>query len=335
MNPCVSVVLPVYNVAPYIEETIASILKQTFTDFELLVLDDCSTDDTAARVKAIDDQRLRFIQNPQNLGRAGTDNAALPYVRGRYIAKMDGDDLCHPERLARQVAFLEKYPEINVVGSWMQNFGASTYLNRYPEKPVDAQVLTLFTLPTGNPSVMLRTRLLREGGMQYDATLRQTEDYDFFARYVRELRLASLTQALISYRVPPDATKTSILTERATVANDVRERLLRTWGVSQQPRDMQIHNVVAMVGSPLGDISLDEVEEWLLRLIQYNAEQPLFEPAALRRGLGERWFEMCYAHPQPWLRNVRRFEHSPLATYFPVTGSKRLKFWAKALRFNF
>ncbi|GAA4495765.1 hypothetical protein GCM10023172_07980 [Hymenobacter ginsengisoli] len=335
MNPCVSVVLPIYNVAPYIEETIASILKQTFTDFELLVIDDCSTDDTAAKVQSFKDPRLRFIQNTQNLGRAGTDNAALPHVRGRYVAKMDGDDLCHPERLARQVAYLEKHPEVNIVGSWMQNFGASTYLNRYPERPADTQVLTLFTLPTGNPSVMLRTSLLREGGMQYDASLRQTEDYDFFARYVRELRVATLPQALIQYRVPPDTIKVSILTERSTVANDVRERLLRTWGVSQNPRDILVHNAIARIGSPLLDVSLDEVEEWLLRLIQYNAVQPLFEPAALCRGLGERWFEMCYTHPESWFRNVRRFGRSPLAVYFPVTGSKRLKFWAKALRFNF
>lgn len=332
MNPCVSVVLPVYNVAPYIKETIASILKQTFTDFELLVLDDCSTDDTAAKVQAIDDRRLRFIQNPQNLGRAGTDNAALQHVRGRYIAKMDGDDLCHPERLARQVAFLEKHPEVNVVGSWMQNFEASTYLNSYPEKPADAQVLTLFTLPTGNPSVMLRTCLLREGGMRYDAVLRQTEDYDFFARYVRELRLVTLPKALIHYRVLPNAVKSSVLAERAMVADKVREQLLCNWGVSFTVRELQIHNAIAMLGRPFGNIKLEEVEEWLCKLIQYNDKQPLFEAAALRRGLGERWFEVCYTHRLPLFGNVQQFRRSSLATYFPVTCMQWLKFIGRAIR---
>ena len=109
MPPYVSVILPAYNVELYIEDAISSILEQTLVDFELLVVDDCSTDNTAAKVQAIRDQRLRFIQNSRNLGRAGADNAAIPHVRGKFIAKMDGDDLCHPERLAKQVKCLENH----------------------------------------------------------------------------------------------------------------------------------------------------------------------------------------------------------------------------------
>jgi glycosyltransferase involved in cell wall biosynthesis len=331
MIPRVSVVMPVYNVAPHVEATISSVLAQTFTDFELLVLDDCSTDGTAAVVQAMRDPRIRFIQNARNLGRAGTDNAALPYVRGEYIAKMDGDDLCHPERLARQVAYLDSHPDVNVMGAWMQNFGASTYLNRYPTTPAAAQVLTLFTLPTGNPSVMLRTRLFREQGMTYDGSLRQTEDYDFFARYVRALRIATLPEALIQYRVPPDAVKTAILTERATVADEVRERLLRDWGVVTSERELRVHNTIAMLGRPLGDITLAEVEAWLRKLIAFNDQQPLFEPAALRQGLGERWFEVCYTHPQRRLGSVRHYGRSPLAAYFSLSGRQQLKFWLQAI----
>ena len=334
MLPCVSVVLPVYNVAPYIEATIASILEQTFADFELLVLDDCSTDDTAARVQSIRDPRLRFIRNPRNLGRAGTDNAALPHVRGKFIAKMDGDDLCHPERLARQVAFLESNPDVNVVGAWIQNFGASTYLNRYPASPDAAQVLTLFTLPTGNPAVMLRASLFRDQGLVYNNALRQTEDYDFFARYVRELRVASLPEPLIQYRVLPhtNAAKTNILVERATVSDEVRARLLTDWGLAYSARELQVYNTIAALEHPLGDVSLAEVETWLQRLIQYNEEQPLFEPAALRRGLGGRWFEVCYTHSQPRLGSIFKFKRSSLATYFSPSGRQWLKFFAKAMQ---
>ena len=334
MPPCVSVVLPVYNVAPYIEATIASILKQTFTDFELLVLDDCSTDDTASRVQSIRDPRLRFIQNPRNLGRAGTDNAALSHVRGKFIAKMDGDDLCHPERLTRQVAFLESNPNVNVVGAWIQNFGASTYLNRYPASPDVAQVLTLFTLPTGNPAVMLRTSLFRDQGLAYDDALRQTEDYDFFARYVRELRVASLPEPLIQYRVLPytNAAKTNILAERATVSDEVRARLLTDWGLAYSARELQVYNTIATLERPLGDVSLAEVETWLQRLIQYNEEQPLFEPTALRQGLGGRWFEVCYTHSQPHLGSISKFKRSSLATYFSPSGRQWLKLWMKAMQ---
>jgi glycosyltransferase involved in cell wall biosynthesis len=328
----VSVVLPVYNVAAYIQDTIESLLQQTFRDFELIVIDDCSTDDTLARVRANTDSRLRVLQNPRNLGRAGTDNAALKYVRGEFIAKMDGDDICHPERLARQVAVLEQYPDINVVGSWMQNFGASTYLNRYPKRPADAQVLTLFTLPTGNPSVMLRTSLFREQNLHYDAILRQTEDYDFFARYIKQLRVFTLQEALIKYRVSPQVRKKNILSERATISDVVREQLLRSWGLPFTVRELHIHNTIAMLERVNSDVTLAEVDAWLQKLLLYNDQQLLFEPAALRRGLGERWFEVCYTYCQPRFKGVRQYRRSPLAANFSLSNQQHFKLWFQALR---
>lgn len=334
MAPCVSVVLPVYNVADYIDSAVDSILKQTFADFELLVFDDCSTDGTAARVQAMTDSRIRFFQNSQNLGRAGTDNAAIAHVRGEFIAKMDGDDLCHPERLARQVAYLKGYPQVNMVGGWMQNFGASSYLNQYPTTPEAARVLTLFTPPVGNPSVMLRASLLREGNMRYNAALRQAEDYDFFARYLRELRIVTLPEVLIQYRVPTaaDTRRAAVLAERARVANELRAQLLSNWGLAYSARELHVHNTIAGLERPLGDVGLSEAEVWLCRLLRHNDEQPLFEPAALRQGLGKRWFEVCYAHPQPRLLSLRQFGRSPLAAYSSVTSVQQLKFWAKSVR---
>lgn len=330
--PKVSVVLPVYNVAPYIQNTIESILRQTFQDFELLVLDDCSTDSTVELVRAFTDLRLKLIVNSRNLGRAGTDNAALEYVRGEYIAKMDGDDLCHPERLAQQVAFLDCHPDVNVLGTWLVNFGASTYLNRYPTEPDAARVLTLFTMPVGNPSVMLRTALFRERGLRYDDNLRQTEDYDFFCRYIRELRVANLPQPLLQYRVPVAANKERILAERTSVADEVRTKLLYDWGLLPSARELHIHHTISMLERPLGDITLDEIEEWLHKLLAFNEVQPLFEVAALRYGLGQRWFEACYTYQQSWLASWRKFRRSPLAIYYPLTRTQQLKFWAKAVQ---
>lgn len=330
--PKVSVVLPVYNVAAHIQQTIESLLRQTFTDFELLVLDDCSTDDTVARVEAIADPRLRLIRNPHNLGRAGTDNAAIEYVQGEYVAKMDGDDICYPERLAKQVAFLDQHPEVNVVGSFMQNFGGDTYLNRYPAAPADARVLTLFTLPTGNPPMMLRASLFKEQGLRYDAKLRQTEDYDFCARYIRQLTITTIQEPLVQYRVPVRTQKHAILSERESVSDRVREQLLRTWGIPFTARELHVYNTIAMLERPSGDVTLAEAAAWLQKLVAYNEQQPLFEPAALRRGVGERWFEVCFTHRQPRLKGLTRYYRSPLASYWQPSARQRLSLAVRALR---
>ena len=328
-SPKVSVVLPVYNVEPYIQETIASILNQTFTDFELLVVDDLSTDGTAAIVAGIKDDRIILIRNTQNLGRAGADNIALKYVRGEFIAKMDGDDLCHPERLARQVAFLDSHPAVNVVGCWLQNFGASTYLHQYPVSPADLKVKTLFTLPGGNNCFMLRTSLFQEAGMHYNAALRQTEDYEFCVRYLDELIIATIPEALVQYRVLPRVVKQEILAERARVSGRVQELIFSSWGLAISAREQHIHSTLSLLDTPLGDISLSEIEAWLRRLLAHNTQNPRFDAAALRGGLGERWFEVCYAHPLGWLGSIRAYGRSPLAAGFSPTFSQRLKFWIK------
>lgn len=328
----VSVVLPVYNVEAFIQDTIESLLRQTFRDFELLVLDDCSTDATVEQVRAIQDDRIRLILNPRNLGRAGTDNASLAHAQGKYIAKMDGDDLCHPTRLARQVTYLDAHPDINVVGSFMQNFGGSTYLNRYPITPADSQVLTLFTLPTGNPSAMLRASVFWEQGLRYDATLRQSEDYDFCVRYIRQLRIATIPEPLVQYRVPPNAQKKDVLSERAIVSDMVREKLLRQWQLPFTARELAVYNTISMLERPLRDIKLTEVEAWLQKIVLHNEIMPLFEPAALRRGVGERWFEVCYTHMQPRLKNIRAYFASPLAAYAPASVRQQALFLLQAMR---
>ncbi|MBF9236754.1 glycosyltransferase family 2 protein [Hymenobacter sp. BT683] len=327
----VSVILPVYNVGLYIENTIQSILQQTFKDFELIVLDDCSTDDTVKRVLAFTDSRVKVIVNTHNMGRAGTDNIALEYVSGEYIAKMDGDDICHPERLAQQVAYLDKHPEVNVVGSFMQNFGSSNYLNRYPAHPEDAQVLTLFTLPTGNPSAMLRASLFFEHKMRYDASLRQTEDYEFCARYIRQLRIATIQAPLIKYRVPPHIQKKAVLNERANVSDVVRENLLRRWGIPFTARELQIYNKIAML-QPLQDIQLSEVEAWLYKMVSYNEKFPLFNQNALQRGLGVRWFEVCYGQPLEGFRSMKIYNQSEFSSYASISKRQQLKFLLKSLR---
>ena len=169
--------------------------------------------------------------------------------------------------------------------------------------------------------------------MRYNATLRQAEDYDFFARYLRELRIVTLPKPLIQYRVPAasDTNRGAILSERATIANEVRARLLSDWGLAYTARELHVHNTIAVLERPLGDVGLAEAEAWLCRLIRHNHERPLFEPAALRQGLGRRWFEVCYAHPQPRLHSARQFERSPLAAGFSMVDSQRLKLWVKAI----
>lgn len=118
-NPLVTVILPVYN-RPSVLHTINSVLKQTYQNFELLIVDNASTDETQGVIKKIKDKRIRLVINEVNRGQTYSINRGLRLARGVYIARIDADDLMLPTRLEKQVAFMEQYPEYGLCGSWVQ-----------------------------------------------------------------------------------------------------------------------------------------------------------------------------------------------------------------------
>ncbi|GAA4019964.1 hypothetical protein GCM10022408_37620 [Hymenobacter fastidiosus] len=329
MSPRVSILVPVYNVEAYIQETLRSLLRQTFQDFEIVVVNDRSTDQTAERIVALNDPRIRLYTNPQNIGRAGSDNVGMNLVRGELVAKMDGDDLCHPERLARQVAFLDAHPTVDVVGSWVQCFGAGRMLFEYPVQPVDARAMMVFNMTVGNPSVMLRARLWQEQGLRYDDQLRQTEDYDFFGRYLPQLTIANLPEALVQYRVLPHSVRPAVYDERLRVANQIRARLLTTFGVSYSTRELHLHNIISHHPFQLGDIMLEEVHQWLWKIYVSNQESGFANPAAMLRAVAEQWFLTCYLNPDRRHNSWREYYRQPLARHYRLPPRLFAKFAVK------
>ena len=328
-SPTVSVVMPVYNAANFIGAAISSILAQSFRDLELIVIDDCSTDETLNVVRKFEDPRMRVIKNGSNMGRAASDNAAMPNVRGKYVAKMDADDISLPRRIQKQVEFLDKNKDIDVVGSWMQNFGSSTYLNKYPSDPDLARCWSVFTLPVGNPSVMLRTRLFTERGFTYNPHLRQSEDFEFFSRYAQLMTVASIPEPLVLYRTYP--TVRPFMNERAIAARMVRERLLERWGLRFSLVEAQYHHAIAESDISLGPTrSFEPYHDWLRRLLAHNSAAPWFQKTAFESYLAEKWFNLCYLNPSSSFRSVRAYVKSPLSHLYRVSPQLWLKFVAKA-----
>ena len=119
----VSILMPVYNAEPYLSEAIQSMLNQTYTDFELIILDDCSTDRSADVVQTFSDTRIVYHRNDVNYGLANNLNTGIKLAKGKYIARMDGDDISLPERIERQMQFLSIHPEVDLVGCWLKLFG--------------------------------------------------------------------------------------------------------------------------------------------------------------------------------------------------------------------
>lgn len=172
--PAISVILPTYNHASLLPRAIDSILNQTFKDFELIIINDGSIDETAALLKryAAQDKRIRILTNKKNKGIAVSLNRGLESARGVYIARMDDDDISLPERFEKQKAFLDTHPEITVVGS---------------ERDSDVErnkILSYIQVPVFHPSVLIRRAFLTQHQIKYDSTYESAEDTPFWHQIV-------------------------------------------------------------------------------------------------------------------------------------------------------
>lgn len=194
----------VHNGERFLTETIASVLRQTFGDFEYLLVDNASTDDSSAILEefARQDRRIRVFRNPVNLNMSGSLNRALDLARGIYLANLDQDDLAHPERLERQVAFLDAHPEIGVVGAQaitIDALGKTLQPLTYPADPGLSRWIVLFGTPILHSAALMRRALVLQAG-GYSVSQWLANDYILMANLIRLTGIVNLQDTLVSYR---------------------------------------------------------------------------------------------------------------------------------------
>lgn len=203
-GPLVSVVMTVYNGEPWTAEAVESVLGQTFTDFELVVIDDGSTDATADVLRGYRDERLRVICQSR-AGQTAALNRALRLARAPLLARMDADDVALPRRLERQMEFLAAHPEVGLLGTAGHEIAPTGKIVRTLTPPTDDHAIRR-TLIRRNPfihtSVMFRRALLDTVG-EYDESFSVAQDYDLWLRMSRRTRLATLAEPLVSRRLTP------------------------------------------------------------------------------------------------------------------------------------
>jgi glycosyltransferase involved in cell wall biosynthesis len=205
-TPRVTVVMAVYNAAQFLREAVASVLAQTYCDFELIVVNDSSSDDSLSILETFDDPRVRIIRHQTNMGAALSRNDALVAARGEFVAIMDADDVCARTRLSRQVVFLDSNPLVGLVGCGVyDNIDAggavlsTSYLPRDNEAIQQALMEQWCFL---HPSIMFRRGLLELTG-GYRKVFEPAEDHDFVLRILEHCQAHNLDERLVSYRLNP------------------------------------------------------------------------------------------------------------------------------------
>ncbi|URR34733.1 glycosyltransferase [Thermosynechococcus sp. HN-54] len=220
-NPTISVILPVFNSDQYIELSIKSILHQSFNDFELIIINDGSSDNSFEILSSYAkiDPRIYLIHQ-DNKGLIYTLNKAIEIANGRYIARMDADDLALPKRLESQLKFLEEN-KLHLCGSSVQLIGAGIGSWHYPHSHEGCEAELLFGVPFAHPSVIGRSEVFKE--LRYSAEWSLVEDYDLWQRaWVVGFRMGNVPEVLLRYRV--HRKQTSALYRRQQAQNSQRIR---------------------------------------------------------------------------------------------------------------
>jgi glycosyltransferase involved in cell wall biosynthesis len=229
--PLVSIVMPVFAPHPvFFRQAVDSVLAQSFTDFELIIVEDPSPAAGQAVLAGIDDPRLTYILNPERTSLPRQHNRGLAAARGRFICRFDADDLCAPQRLERELAFLQAHPDVDVVGSWLtviDEQGQVVGSRNYPTEHAAIVAAMRRFNPIANSTVMFRREVYERFGGWRDSTL-PAQDYEWYSRLgAGGARFANLAEPLVRYRLHGGSIKSSQLRGTILTTIDVKQTYWR------------------------------------------------------------------------------------------------------------
>ena len=244
LSPYISVIMPVYNAEKYVHQAIESILNQSFGNFELLIFNDCSTDKSKEIILSFNDPRIQLIDSPENTGYVKHLNHGLEMAKGKYIARMDADDISMPDRFQKQVEFLDRHEEVAVCGTFIEFIGSKKGLVDFPI--VHCDIITHFLLHgngMAHPSVMMRKSILNAYSISYNRSLEPAEDYDLWNRISAYGQLHNIPEILLQYRVH-DANESVLKKDiQDKAVRIIREQIIARWtkGAEKKIVDMLSH----------------------------------------------------------------------------------------------
>lgn len=320
MKSKVTVAIPVYNDEKYLREAIDSILHQTYKDFILLIINDGSTDSSQDIIASYTDKRIKLINHPCNMGRPAARNTALEAADTEYLAWMDADDISLPNRLQKQIAFLDSHPKISVCGSRVRYFHEMRGTSHHPATSSGILATTLFHPAIANPSAVMRLSSIRQKNIFYDVRFKRAEDFSFWTDFF-------LVHSLNGFIVPDILLKYRVFSRPSNPVwhlKVIQDKVLPAIHMNYTVSEAEIHAglVVENHTSLIKKYGLENIFNWLERLNGHCQQQKLtFSPivTSLIHAYAER---LIAAAPNPLqaLCLYRKFtlakEHTFLHMYF-------------------
>ncbi len=277
--PMISVVMPTYNSEKYVAEAVESILTQTFGDFEFLIINEYGSDDaTAGIINSFHDPRIRVIQNTRKLGVSESLNEGLRRAKGKYIARMDSDDISVRYRFEKQVNYMESNPHIGILGGWQKAFGLAEYTAPVFEEHRFIKASMFFRCSIWHATVFFRRDEVFEHGLFYNPDF-LAEDYELWLRAVDAVQCANLQEVLVHYRLSEDNRTNQVKARMVEQRQELFARSLEQLAIRYE-RDFTLDSWYAFYSkNPKSEWRkrLLKLEDLLKRIIQRNLHLGIYD----------------------------------------------------------
>jgi glycosyltransferase involved in cell wall biosynthesis len=291
----VSVLMPVYNAEKHLAKAIESILNQSFTDFEFLIINDGSNDKSEKIILSYSDQRIRYIKNERNLKLIKTLNNGIQLCKGKYIVRMDADDISDPKRIRKQVEFMEANTDVGICGSWFEAFGNNeSRIVQYKETHDEIMTKMLYQCHFCHPSLIIRRELFKDTEMLFDENYLHAEDYDFYLKVSRKWKFHNLQDVLLKYRIHGDSVSNKYKTIQVKNSLKIKERFLA--GLNTQATDEQLIAFEYLNYQDYLSIKLDpdKLQNMIESLLKGNKVERQITEKYFENHLQNLWLNYCY-----------------------------------------
>lgn len=297
INPKVTVLMPVYNAAFHVKEAVESVLTQSYTDFDLLIIDDGSTDSSIEIIKEFDDPRIKIHSLEQNRGLVNALNVGLSMIDTEYIARTDADDVCLPDRLKVQVEFMDANKDVGAVGTGFDSLlpdGSIKSGGRFSPDHNTIRLKHLYIIQIIHGTSMLRTQVIRDHDLRFDPNFKHAEDYDFFDRLSSVSRIANIPEPHYLIRHHDQRVSEQFSNIQKDNSDRVKLRILNQIGVDATVHDLEIFQWMMYQNYDWYDYEKAErLSELLDKICSANEKSKYLPPNYLRTELGGRFMHFC------------------------------------------
>ena len=295
-RPLVSVVMPVYNAEKYLQAALDSILHQTYSNLDIIIINDGSTDRSKEIILNIKDARLRYFENPVNWGIVKTRNRALDEAKGDYIAVLDSDDIALPERIAVQVDFLEKNPDYGMCGSYFKTINGNDKIlkkARFPANDRDARSYLMLRNCFCHSTVMMRSGIAKE--IKYNKEFEIVEDFMLWNQISQKSKIINLPVFTTYYRVHGNNISTTKRAHMFKLVNIINSQVLDDLKIKYSTEELEIHSNSLISNSNFfrEKGKLEKLENWIFRYLSEIKKNDLYNEVISFRVFAKRWIVLC------------------------------------------